>query len=253
MLTALRHLFARRPRRAGPAAAPELAPPRPDRPFIAVGDVHGRADLLRALEAKLADLPPDWPLVFVGDYVDRGEESAAVLRHLMQEAPRPRVCLMGNHEDMLLRFLEAPEAEARRWLRNGGLQTLASFGVGGSPAQAPVAARDALVEAMGPEVIDWLRARPLHWQSGDVAVVHAGADPALPLGGQPREALLWGHPDFARGARDDGLWILHGHTIVEAPRAEGGRIAVDTGAFATGRLTAAVVEPGGVRFLGTGG
>lgn len=231
----------------------QIAPPQPDRPFVAVGDIHGRADLLRALDAQLADLPADWPLVCVGDYVDRGEESAAVLQHLMRQGDRPRVCLMGNHEDMLLRFLEAPEAERRRWLRNGGLQTLASFGVGGSPAQEPVTARDALAEAMGAELIDWLRARPLSWQSGNVAVVHGGVDPALPLAAQSRETLLWGHPDFARSLRDDGLWVVHGHTIVEAPQAEAGRIAIDTGAFATGRLTAAIVEPDGVRFLRVGG
>lgn len=253
MIGRLRQIFARRAARTDTAPVQSFAPPRPEHPFVAVGDLHGRLDLLRALEARLAGLPVDWPVVFVGDYVDRGDESAAVLRQMMGDMARPHIAMMGNHEDMLLRFIDAPEAEAGRWLRNGGLQTLASFGVGGTPGQDPAAARDRLVEAMGPELVDWLRARPLWWQSGDVAVVHAGADPALPLPAQPRETLLWGHPAFGRVPRQDGLWVVHGHTIVDAPVAEGGRIPIDTGAFATGRLTAAVIEPGCVRFLQAGG
>ena len=82
-------------------------------------------------------------------------------------------------------------------------------------------------------------------------MVHAAADPALPIGAQPAQALLWGHPDFARRVRRDGIWVAHGHTVVAEPSAGQGRIATDTGAYATGRLTAALVAPGGIRFLGT--
>ncbi|RBI87206.1 serine/threonine protein phosphatase [Rhodosalinus halophilus] len=252
----IRSLISRRRRADRPAEAETpFAPPRPDRPFVAVGDIHGRLDLLQQLETQLADLPADWPVVFVGDYIDRGDESAGVLRHLFGTSGRQRICLMGNHEEMLLRFLAEPAAEGPRWLRNGGLQTLASFGLGGLPTREPaayVAARDALVDAMGLDLIDWLTARPLVWWSGDVAVVHAGADPGLPIAKQPSETLLWGHPEFAWTPRADGLWVVHGHTIVDAPEARAGRVPIDTGAYATGRLTAALVEAGGVRFRQTG-
>ena len=220
----------------------------PERSFYAIGDVHGRDDLLDRL---LGALDPTLPVVCVGDYIDRGEESAAVLRRLSQSH---HTCLMGNHEEMLLRFLDEPEAEGQRWLQNGGLQTLASFGVSGvTPLSAPAALRSAAIDLkaeMGDELIAWLRERPLWFKSGNVCVVHAGADPARPVAEQSR-SLTWGHRDFENSPRRDGLWIVHGHTIVEAANTTAGRIAIDTGAYATGRLTAARVEVGTVTFSDT--
>jgi serine/threonine protein phosphatase 1 len=110
-------------------------------------------------------------------------------------------------------------------------------------------ARDELVVRMGPSMIDWLRARPLWWQSGTVAIVHAGADPTRPLDSQNRRNLLWGHKDFRTRARADGLWIVHGHTIVPDASVEGGRIAIDTGAYATGTLSGVVLSGSDLRFL----
>lgn len=219
-----------------------------------VGDIHGRLDLLEAL---LAQIVPDAPLVFVGDYIDRGEQSAQVLRRVqeMDQARARAICLIGNHEDMLLKFLDDPVGRGRRWLRFGGLQTLSSFGIGPvaetSPPQALEQAGEALAERMGAALIAWLRALPTSWQSGNVAVVHAGADPQLPLESQDPQALKWGHPAFRKTPRRDGIWVVHGHTIVDQPHAEAGRIAIDTGAFATGRLTAARIAPGELRFLST--
>ncbi|WP_338549482.1 metallophosphoesterase [Roseovarius phycicola] len=224
----------------------ERAPPAPDTPFVAIGDIHGRADLLTRLLPRL----PDLPIICVGDYVDRGDHSADVLRLLLD---RPEIiCLSGNHEDMLLRFIDTPEREGGRWLLHGGMQTVASFGLGGiSPSargEELVKLRDALVEAMGQEMLTWLRDLPTLWQSGNVAVLHAGADPSKPLNTQKPQTLQWGHAGFLKTPRTDGMWVVHGHTVVEAPNAEDGRIAIDTGAYATGRLTAAIVEPGQVRF-----
>lgn len=227
-------------------AAPPLPPVSPDAPFQAVGDIHGRADLLERLIPMLDD---GMTRVFVGDYIDRGEDSAAVLARLMESGA---ICLKGNHEQMMLDFLDSPERRGGRWLRNGGLQTLASFGVGLSDAADPAAlkeARDALRERMGEEMERWLRNLRLDWSSGNVAVVHAGADPELPMEDQAPEVLIWGHPAFERVQRRDGLWVVHGHTIVDAPGTEGGRISIDTGAYATGRLTAATVAEGEVTFL----
>jgi serine/threonine protein phosphatase 1 len=234
--------------------------PKPEQDFLAIGDVHGRADLLLELDQLIETNRPGLPVVFVGDYVDRGEQSREVLELLTSVAPDgdpPVTCLMGNHERMLLDFLDDPSQSARRWLKNGGLQTLASYGVapprgGGDDPAALEALRDRLAEKMGAEVIDWLRARPLTWRSGDVWVIHAGADPSIPMDTQASRVLLWGHDSFLRAPRPDGQWVVHGHTVVDTPCMTEGRIAVDTGAYATGRLTAAAITRDGVTFLQTG-
>jgi len=227
---------------------PSFGPVNPDSPFFAVGDVHGRVDLLISL---LRQLDPGLPVIFVGDYVDRGENSAEVLRVLRG---RPgALALKGNHEEMLLSFLDNPESRGAHWLRNGGLQTLASYGIAGltdtSDGEELTRARDALVAAMGPELINWLRVRPLCYRSGNVAVVHAGADPGTAIEDQSDAHLLWGHPEFSRKPRLDGMWIVHGHRIVDTPKAENGVISIDTGAYATGRLTAALIASDGVDFI----
>ena len=135
-----------------------------------------------------------------------------------------------------------------RWLRYGGLQTLASFGVAGvtdsSGAEALSNARDQLQTAMGADLIEWMHAMPTLWQSGNVAVVHAAASPARNMEEQRTAPLRWGHPHFTKAQRTDGIWVIHGHTIVDAAHIENGRIAIDTGAYATGRLTVALIEPG---------
>ncbi|MEQ8903294.1 MAG: metallophosphoesterase [Roseovarius sp.] len=219
-------------------------------PLAAIGDIHGRADLLETL---LARLEPDLQVICVGDYIDRGDRSADVLRILQSSSDI--ICLKGNHEEMLLNFLEQPETYGRRWFRNGGLQTMASFGIAGltetSPDDRLRTARDALVKAMGGPLIDWLDGLQSGWRVGNLAVVHAGADPALPLDSQPGHVLRWGHPDFMTSPRRDGIWIIHGHTIVSAPVIDQGRVAIDTGAYASGRLTAAIVNDGDIRFEST--
>lgn len=236
--------------RLGQDAPQAFDPVAPGQPFYGIGDIHGCAGLLERL---LGQLTPGVPVVCVGDYVDRGEQSAAVLRLLSR---RPdTVCLRGNHEQMMLDFLTRPQKVGRVWLRNGGLQTLASFGVKGVTIGTTGAALDAasaaLREAMGQDLIAWMDALPGLYQSGTVAVVHAGADPAVPMASQDAKTLFWGHPEFNRRERTDGIWVMHGHTIVPEPVAEHGKIAIDTGAYATGRLTAALVAEGEVQFLST--
>lgn len=237
-------------------SAPESIPPAPLRATYVVGDIHGSnrslTELLEkiALDFKRRDLD-GVDLVLVGDYVDRGEESRATLEHLWQmkhDWPEDVTCLMGNHERMMLDFLMNPRETGRRWLRNGGLQTLASFGVGGlsetSDGDTLEIARNALDAALPVGLKDWLASLPLIWISGNVAVVHAAADPTLPIDAQVERTLLWGHEAFGRIARQDGIWVVHGHTIVPTPQANACVISVDTGAYFTGCLTAAVLIPG---------
>jgi serine/threonine protein phosphatase 1 len=257
----MKNLIARLLRGTEPNPSPCVtfdAPRVPGQPFGVIGDIHGRADLLEQMVGLLADLSPDIPVVFVGDYIDRGDDSRAVLEMLSEPGrffSRDTICLMGNHEAMCLSFLDDPAANGRFWIRNGGLQTMASFGVGGvgpgSGADEFAKARDALALAMGDRLIKWMRALPLIWSSGNVSVVHAAADPDLAMEEQPSNVLQWGHPEFARRNRSDGRWVVHGHTIVEQPMAENGRISVDTGAYATGRLTAAILREGDLEFRQT--
>ena len=230
--------------RSQPAA--RFDPVAPETPFLAVGDIHGRADLLNSLLNKA----PDFPVVCVGDYVDRGDHSAEVLRIL--HARPDIICISGNHERMMLQFVQQPEEYGPRWLRYGGLQTLASFGVSGlteaTTGSALSKARNQLVDAMGEDMLSWLNRMPTRWRSGNVAVVHAGADPGLPIEDQSNRTLQWGHPDFHKTARQDGVWVVHGHTIVDQGHVSEGRIAVDTGAYATGRLTVALIGAGEIEF-----
>lgn len=248
-------------------------PLSPDTPFYAVGDIHGCYDLLLKL---FSQLEPDLPVVCVGDYIDRGPQSAAVLRFLQArsqpsagtgtatktgadsdtkgQGPAQLICLKGNHEAMLLRFVDNP-ARGAPWLRYGGVETLESFGIPVPPAPEDQAQdlHAQLVAALGPDLIAWLRELSTFWRSGNVAVTHAGADPRGPIEAQDPKHLIWGHPDFARLRRRDGTWVVHGHVIQSAASQTRGQINIDTGAFATGRLTAARIAADDVTFVEVSG
>jgi len=236
------------------AAAPTPAP-APDTRLYAVGDIHGRADLLAALlprlEADARTRKADGRrtvLVFLGDYVDRGDHSRAVLDLLAAAGSgwAEPVFLRGNHEAALLDFLTGPETGAE-WLAFGGLQTLASYGVpipaplpaGDTPAGAAVLRETAarLGLAMGEHIRFLARTHRLY-RSGDVICSHAGIDPARPLEAQDDDALLWGRPDLPSRATPPGLRVVHGHFDGDAAVVTPGRICVDTGAYYSGRLTA---------------
>ena len=228
----------------------------PAQPFWAIGDVHGCHAQMRSILNYIDSADSVAPVIFVGDYVDRGEDSKNVLSDILElqkTADREVICLKGNHEEMVLRFLDDPGKTGPGWLRYGGLQTLASFSVRANASDPDQLAqtRDALVEAMGDEMITWLREMPSCWVSGNVAVTHAGANPNSPMSEQTTKSLHWGHPDFERIPRQDGMWVVHGHTIVDQPKIEAGRISIDTGAYATGHLTTAYVSAAGINFSTT--
>jgi serine/threonine protein phosphatase 1 len=237
---------------------PFPAPIHADGVIYAVGDVHGRHDLLiRLLERIFEDAAAyeaTPKIVFLGDYIDRGEHARATIDLLIKLAQRPdseTVFLLGNHEQMLLRFLREPSS-ASRWLHYGGLQTLMSYevgGVGNLHAEGEASRlRSALIEALGPHLGFIEGLRDSH-HAGNLFFAHAGADPALPTDEQDVATLLWGCESFRTTDRDDGVWVVHGHFVVDQPAAERGRIAVDTGAYFSGRLTAARIAGGEVVFL----
>ncbi len=238
----LSSLFQRFGRRAAFSA------PAPENPICVIGDVHG---CIAQLEELLKEIPQDHRTILVGDYIDRGEHSAEVLQLISEHSGF--TCLMGNHEDMLLHFLDDPEKGGPRWLRYGGMQTLASFRVRGVRPEMNKGelqdCRDQLHEVMGDDLIQWLNSLKTHELSGNVLVAHAGADPLSPPGLQPEETLVWGHPGFQTVDRRDGIWVVHGHTIVKKAAARRGRIAIDTGAFATGVLSAVCLDGTEPRFI----
>lgn len=238
----------------GDTSRSDFAPLRPAAPFWVVGDIHGRRDLLDRLLPKLISDP----VVFVGDMVDRGPDSRAVLERvfdLCDRRPEMFRALKGNHEQLLLDFLNDPEGVGPAWMRIGGLQTLASFGISlSTEVQSEAAyrsARDRLYAAMGGPMVAWLNGLPFIWSTGNVHVVHAGADPERPMTDQDPNVLTWGHRDFGRTARSDEQWVVHGHVIVRQATRTEGRIAIDTGAYATGILTAAHVSLGAVDYVTT--
>lgn len=226
-------------------------PPSPEVPLAVIGDVHGRLDLLEKL---LAQIPDEFTKICVGDYIDRGPHSIGVLQYL---ADRPDItCLKGNHEDMMLDFLSDPEEKGGRWIRNGGLQTLAEVGARGitemTGGQKLRDARGTLEQALGRDLVTWIDELPVVRWTGNVVVCHAGADPGRSMEEQKERHFIWGHRHFFEDERQDGNWVVHGHTIFDDPIFEGGRISLDTGAFATGRLTAGLISPDGtVRFVAT--
>ncbi len=217
----------------------------------AVGDVHGRADLLERLHKQIgADLdrhPPDEVLVvYLGDYVDRGPDTRGVVDRVLA-ADWPRVCLMGNHEDMMLAAMSDPESLAL-WLFNGGNATLESYGVGvDDPGHAGSALEAALPDAHRAFFADLA----LYHEVGDYLFVHAGLMPGRPLADQARHDLMWVREPFLSDRRDHGTMVVHGHTIRRGIDEQPNRIGIDTGAFATGHLTCVVLEGTTRRFLQT--
>jgi len=228
----------------------------------AIGDVHGCYDILARLLATIADDVATRGqgrrplLIFVGDYVDRGPASAKVLSSLVwlqRNAPFEPRFLKGNHEEMLLAWLDDP-AEARGWLRVGGAETLRSYAVD-PPAEADaiddhLRARDDLLERMPASHLRFLQALELTLTLGDYAFVHAGVRPGVPLRKQAAADLLWIREPFLGHAKRFEKVIVHGHTWDSAePTIREQRIGIDTGVYRTGVLTALRLEDGRIACL----
>jgi serine/threonine protein phosphatase 1 len=231
----------------------------PGERIYAIGDVHGRLDKLVALEAQIAahaaasPPPPDASVILLGDYIDRGPDSRGVVEHLLSRtlAGLPTRCLLGNHEAALLEFLESP-AIGPAWLSFGGMATLASYGVT-QPSQ-PVADRmEWLRQDLAGKIprthLDFLRGLEHSIERGGFLFVHAGVRPGRGLDRQSLTDLLEIREPFL-GHRGALPWrVVHGHTVTDAPELLPHRIGIDTGAYASGRLTCAVIEGEGVDLL----
>jgi serine/threonine protein phosphatase 1 len=237
----------------GEAAAPA------DMRVYAVGDVHGCDRLLaethRHIFSDLAERPVrDYRVIHLGDYVDRGPDSRAVIERLvaLTKADGRVMCLRGNHEDVLLSFLRDPIAAAPGFLTYGGVATLASYGVRDSRSlwgQGLVALRDRFLAVLPPAHLTFLMGLPYSARLGDFLFVHAGIRPGVPLAGQTPEDLTWIREEFLDDPRDHGVVVVHGHTPVDSPELRRNRINLDTGAFASQRLTCLALEGRQYRFV----
>ena len=243
------------------AGAPEGRVP-PDCRVYAIGDIHGRCDLLNALHNKIrADIASANPvgrmyLIYIGDYVDRGPDSRGVLESLLA-APLPEcqtVALRGNHDQIFLDFLEDAR-HGPRWFGIGGLATAESYGANPrKTALAPVEFEDlrAHLNRLVPESHRvFLRGLALHFTLGDYFFVHAGLRPGLPIARQDPHDMIWIRNRFLLSRRRHEKIVVHGHNRFGEPDLRFNRIGIDTGAYATGRLTCLVLENGDIRFLAT--
>lgn len=223
-----------------------------------IGDIHGRADLLQRVLARIRTDASERAgveiiYVFLGDYIDRGPASREVLQTLVALSEQQHVvCLRGNHEAFLLEFLTRPVL-LQHWSRYGALPTLMSYGL--RPSMQPGADECAeiassLQKAIPQAHLDFLGKLPVSMTFGDFFFVHAGIRPHVALNEQNEEDLLWIREEFLlhRGAFEKV--IVHGHSPVLEPEVLPNRINIDTGAYATGRLTCLVIEANGVRFIG---
>ncbi|MBG0811736.1 serine/threonine protein phosphatase [Methylosinus sp. H3A] len=231
----------------------------PNLRIYAIGDIHGRADLLDALarqiEDELASAPTETLTIFLGDYVDRGLQSSTVVEWLSRgDFPTPFHALRGNHEEILLRFLD-DDSVLDGWRKFGGVETLHSYGVDVSSVMRGKGyeeARRALVARFPDHHRQFVVETPLTASYGDYFFCHAGVKPGVPLRDQKAEDLLWIREEFLNFRGNWEKLIVHGHTPVSEPEVLPNRINIDTGAFATSVLTALVLEGDSRRMLFTG-
>lgn len=230
--------------------APAPLPSIPDGQRVyAIGDIHGRLDLLDDLIARIdADdarrAPAETTIIVLGDLVDRGPESAGVVERLaaLAEDRGNLRFLKGNHEELFLSALDGDAKGLRMFARVGGRETALSYGI--DPAayeRADFAQLHALLSAAVPERhATFLRDFEDIIRIGDYTFVHAGIRPGVALDEQSPRDLRWIREPFL-SARETGGMIVHGHTITESPDEQAGRIGIDTGAYLHGILTALVL------------
>lgn len=236
-----------------PAARAETRPP-PGSVVYAVGDVHGRFDLLEAIQRGVGEDAARRParrrvLVYLGDYVSRGLDSRRVVDLVRGHRPAgfEVVALKGNHEDLLLRWLGGEAAAGRHWFDYDGLDALAHYGV---VAADPGARDDPTLEslrrrfaaALPGEHLAFFRTLAVSHDEGGYRFVHAGVRPGVPLAAQDAGDQMWIRAPFLESEDDHGAVIVHGHSIAAEAEVRWNRVGIDTGAYRTGVLTCLILE-----------
>ena len=228
----------------------------------AVGDIHGRNDLLARLHARITEDARSLAagvrpiVVYLGDYVDRGLHSREVIDLLLDQplAGFEAHYLKGNHDQQLLDFLSVP-ASGANWMRYGGDATLYSYGVR-FPKDQPrefhlKLMSDQLREIIPERHLAFFQALKLTYEAGDYLFVHAGIHPEKRMEDQSVEDMLWIREEFLESDADLGKVVVHGHSVTDLPEVRENRIGVDTGAVFSNRLSCLVLEGSGRRFLST--
>jgi serine/threonine protein phosphatase 1 len=227
----------------------------------AVGDLHGRLDLLEQMLERIEEDDHSRPnaktaIVFLGDLIDRGPDSAGVLERLRTYRPHDAktIFLMGNHEEIFLRIVKGEMALLADWLKFGGAECLQSYGI--DPVEIRKLSRGEahklIVDRIPENHIAFISSFVDSASFGSYLFVHAGIRPGVPLATQSPQDLRWIRQPFLHDESDHGRIVVHGHTISEEVEQLPNRIGIDTGAYRTGILTALAVEGEERRLLQTG-
>lgn len=245
-------LFKPKPKAA--ASTAPLSPRAPDgRVVWAIGDVHGRLDLLEALvDGVLADAASrdgqETEVIFLGDYVDRGPDSRGVLHYLIGLGERGGVrwrFLKGNHEEAMLRFLEEP-AFGQDWCTYGGGATLQSYGLKEPQIRHRAEAWNTISQDLDHKLSEaekrFLRGLELSVSAGDYFFAHAGARPGESLERQTERDLMWIRNSFLNSDHVFAKVVVHGHTPTPTIHSDHRRIGIDTRAYDSGVLSALRLE-----------
>lgn len=224
----------------------------------AIGDIHGRLDLLDKLLTEIdrddATRPQkETQLIFLGDLIDRGPHSKQVLDRVIELGRTNRKCIVirGNHEASLLQGLFENPRILPQWLRHGGFETAESYGLSRGQIMSAKGAnlQHLLLSAIPESHLKFLSDTVTQVRFGDYLFVHAGVRPGVPLDQQKPEDLMWIRSAFLESQADFGCTIVHGHTISETAIIRPNRIGIDTGAYRTGRLTALCIDEDNTHFI----
>ena len=250
-------MFGRKGARNGKRSGKLPAGPEGKRCY-AIGDVHGRLDLLQILFAHIATDIASRPqaqttIVLLGDLIDRGPDSYGVIEFLRKppDIGAKLVCLKGNHEEMMLQGMTGNTLSLNKWIAFGGDQCAKSYGI--EPGQ--LIGRDAatvrlmLESAVPRSHLDFIRQFVNSVRFGDFLLVHAGIRPGVKLEAQTSADLRWIRDDFLGNTRDHGFMVIHGHSVTTDIQHRPNRIGIDTGAYRSGVLTAIRIEGSSVEFL----
>ena len=239
---------------AAPSRSVNASAPADTR-IYAVGDIHGRADLLSEITARIDDDIRRRPIahtveVYLGDYIDRGPHSRTVIDLLAVRLVANRaVCLRGNHEAVMEGFLQDP-AILQHWEPLGGMQTLASYGIEVHDETETALDLQRRFLAAFPRAHElFMQCLRDKFSCGDFLFAHAGIRPNIPIEQQDVNDLIWIRNEFLDSTLNHERFIVHGHTPVPHPDIRHNQINIDTGAWRTGTLTCIAIEGSTILFL----